>query len=895
MLLVMSAGILVNGGGPDGYSAAPLNPANLFDNEAAIAVFGAAAVGDRAVRRLLVVGRLRDGAQLRRGVARAAQDRQDARPTCSVIGLGVFYVFVSYMFVTGWGLTGSAQAVADQFEGKYASAFYPLTDKFVGSGLTTMVEILIITSSFACSMAFYNTGSRYLFSLAREGVLPRALGRVHPTQRGPVNASMVVSAIIGVYMLAFALVGLEHARRAAQARDVDAAARRARDPGRAGPLLHRDHPLLPDRRARRVPSGQDADRAGDRLPRDGRRVLSADRQPRGAVGRGRRAVHQAHPVGRAGRVPDRLRDGAVDAPQARDRYQRHRALRARRRSEEALVMSTLEAPPDPASAGAADGRGDQRRLVDPEGRQGPRARRRGSSSSTLHEPPKEAVQAGEPVPREAFIVLNERSERRTYEAVVSLTDEEVVSWRHIEGVQSPITFEEFMACEAAVQADPEWQAAMRKRGVEDFSLAMVDPWAAGYTGEEDAATDAADPAPADLGPLRAGRARLRPPDRGPRRRVRPRRDGGRRRPRLRRRPAAAEARQLRPAADGRSGQRPALPGAARTDLKPIEITQPEGPSFTVEGHDGALAEVAAADRLHAARGPGAARHRLRGPRHAAADHLPRLAGGDVRPLRRPGADAPASRTSSTWASTASAGSRNPLELGCDCLGEIRYFDGVVNDQDGEPMVIPNAICMHEEDVGIGWKHTDFRTEDVEVRRLRRLVISTIATVGNYEYGYFWYLYTDGTIEYEVKLTGVISTGALAARRAARRTARWSRPGLYGPQPPALLLRAAGHGRRRQRELGRAGRLRARAARAGEPDGHGLDDQAHGLPLPRREAQAQIDPLRGRYWRIENAGKVSELGDPVAYKLMPGENVAPMFAPESRFAPARRLHAATTCG
>jgi hypothetical protein len=103
------------------------------------------------------------------------------------------------------------------------------------------------------------------------------------------------------------------------------------------------------------------------------------------------------------------------------------------------------------------------------------------------------------------------------------------------------------------------------------------------------------------------------------------------------------------------------------------------------------------------------------------------------------------------------GFANSLELGCDCVGEIFYFDGVVNDQDGEPATIENAICMHEEDYGIGWKHTDFRTEDVEVRRLRRLVISSIATVGNYEYGYFWYLYTDGTIEYEVKLTGVIST------------------------------------------------------------------------------------------------------------------------------------------
>ena len=50
-----------------------------------------------------------------------------------------------------------------------------------------------------------------------------------------------------------------------------------------------------------------------------------------------------------------------------------------------------------------------------------------------------------------------------------------------------------------------------------------------------------------------------------------------------------------------------------------------------------------------------------------------------------------------------------------------------------------------------------------------------------------------------------------------------------------------------------------------------------------QAQAQIDPLHGRYWRIENAGKLSEVGDPVAYKLMPGENVAPVFAPDSRFA------------
>lgn len=96
----------------------------------------------------------------------------------------------------------------------------------------------------------------------------------------------------------------------------------------------------------------------------------------------------------------------------------------------------------------------------------------------------------------------------------------------------------------------------------------------------------------------------------------------------------------------------------------------------------------------------------------------------------------------------------------------------MSDQDGAPVTIPNAVCMHEEDAGIAWKHTDFRTGAVQVRRRRRLVISMIATVGNYEYGYFWYLYNDGTIEYEVKLTGVISTGALPPARSPGTARSW---------------------------------------------------------------------------------------------------------------------------
>ena len=104
---------------------------------------------------------------------------------------------------------------------------------------------------------------------------------------------------------------------------------------------------------------------------------------------------------------------------------------------------------------------------------------------------------------------------------------------------------------------------------------------------------------------------------------------------------------------------------------------------------------------------------------------------------------------------------SPLTRGCDCLGEIVYLDAVINDAAGEPVEIPNAICIHEEDAGVLWRHIEWRDGSGEVRRSRRLVISSFSAIGNYDYGFFWYLYQDGTIAFEVKLTGVLSTGAVA--------------------------------------------------------------------------------------------------------------------------------------
>src|SRR5919197_202593 len=108
----------------------------------------------------------------------------------------------------------------------------------------------------------------------------------------------------------------------------------------------------------------------------------------------------------------------------------------------------------------------------------------------LNEPSKKDVLAFKPgngveVDRQAFVVLRDRSKGKAFEAVVSLTQEKVLRFKEVEGVQPSIVLEEFMAVDDIIRKDPRWQEAMRKRGVTDFSLAILDAWSNGYYGPED--------------------------------------------------------------------------------------------------------------------------------------------------------------------------------------------------------------------------------------------------------------------------------------------------------------------------------------------------------------------------------------------------------------------------
>ena len=97
---------------------------------------------------------------------------------------------------------------------------------------------------------------------------------------------------------------------------------------------------------------------------------------------------------------------------------------------------------------------------------------------TLREPDKGAVIAfrdGDPLDRDAFIVVLDRS-GATYEAVVSVTDKQVRSWRLVPGVQPSLMLEEMFLVGDIVKASPQWRDAMTRRGVTEFDRVQVDPW-----------------------------------------------------------------------------------------------------------------------------------------------------------------------------------------------------------------------------------------------------------------------------------------------------------------------------------------------------------------------------------------------------------------------------------
>ncbi|UNO42959.1 primary-amine oxidase [Streptomyces sp. MST-110588] len=479
----------------------------------------------------------------------------------------------------------------------------------------------------------------------------------------------------------------------------------------------------------------------------------------------------------------------------------------------------------------------------------------------LDEPDRHTVTAhrpGEPVTRRLRVTLLDTATGTAREALVDVTARTLVSCRELDPVadgQPPILFEEYERCEAIVKADPGWRKAMAARGITDTGLAVCAPLAAGNFGR----------------PQERGRRMLRsltflccdPTDNPFAHPV-----GG-----LVADVDLTEGRVVRlldtgavpvPAECGR--YEAAYHQPARTDLKPLEITQPQGPSFHFDGP--VLNWQNWQLRVDFNGREGLVLHQIA---HRDGDRLrPVLHRASLAEMAVPYGEPDPTRN---WVCYLDAGeyglgrNANALRLGCDCLGEIHYLDAVVCDDHGRPTTLPNAVCIHEEDHGLLWKHSNmFDGFAAESRRSRRLVISFIATLGNYDYGFYWYLYQDGTIEFEVKSTGLVQTAATAPGTRTPYATEIA-PGLQAPFHQHLFcarLDPAVDGHANTVE-----ELDVLPLETGPENPHGNAFTVRATAITdSAQAGRTADPATGRRWRITNPASLNRMGQPVSYTLTP---------------------------
>jgi primary-amine oxidase len=453
-------------------------------------------------------------------------------------------------------------------------------------------------------------------------------------------------------------------------------------------------------------------------------------------------------------------------------------------------------------------------------------------------------------------------------AVISLDRKELLWQKVFEEARPMLLFHEILEAAGTVKNDPRWQAAMRERGIDDLELVQLDPWPPGTFGFDHEAgrrltrvISYLRETPDDNGYARPIEGVIVDVDLGTGEIVH------------------FEDHGVVPLPPERGSYYPEDVGPARTDLAPIQITQPDGPSFEVDGN--LVRWQRWQVRVSLNQLEGLVLHDVAYDDPAAGRVRPILHRAALSEMVVPyGSTSPAQR----WKNAFDAGEWglgrfvNALELGCDCLGEIHYFDAVRSTEQGDADLVSNAICMHEEDYSILWKHQDLHSFRTEVRRQRRLVISAIYTVGNYEYGFYWYFYLDGSIQLEVKLTGIVQTQAVAPGTDPG-NANLIAPGLAAPHHQHLFCV-----RLDPSVDGPDNRLVEVDVEPMEP---GDDNEwANGFRsvsrvLDReRAARRDVDSARSRTWRITNPSSTNRLGQPVQYKLVPGATPTMLAHPDS---------------
>jgi primary-amine oxidase len=485
----------------------------------------------------------------------------------------------------------------------------------------------------------------------------------------------------------------------------------------------------------------------------------------------------------------------------------------------------------------------------------------------LLEPPKETVlnwQPGRAVPRQAFAVIYDYATNRTVEASVDLNARSLTSWKEIPGVQPALTAEDFDRGDKIIRADPRWQEAIRKRGITDLENVDVGNVTFAYEPDKERAGHRLQfSTPFYRGKGRNGWAR---PIEGIM--------------------AWADLNEKKVYRFEDTGVVPLAPaeeideaslGPQREAPKPFDITQPQGPSFEVHGREVRWQKWRFRYGQNAREGLVLYQvgyeddGRLRPVLYRAA--LSEM----VVPYGDPG---PAWYVRSYFdAGEYGAGRRTvSLEPLRDVPPNATFFEAAFVAPDGKVEPLPRSAALYERDGGVLWRHYDEDAKTTESRRSRELVLSSILTIANYDYGFNWVFRQDGSLEMEILLTGI-----MMVKGVKHAGGHEDHGHAVGPHLLAVHHQHFINFRLDFDVDGTANsvaELNTSAAPAPQ-NPVGTSFVMHETVLPAEQvAHRNLNLASHRRWKVFNPSVKNNLGQPVGYVLLPGENSTAHALPDS---------------
>lgn len=484
----------------------------------------------------------------------------------------------------------------------------------------------------------------------------------------------------------------------------------------------------------------------------------------------------------------------------------------------------------------------------------------------LNEPPKARVLARNEgtIPREAFVVLLDRDHNKTNEIIVDLASSAIRSWKTIPDVQPSVVIEEYTIAPEIVKADPRFQAAMRKRGIEDFDNVKVDAWAPGFLGDladgsrivraiffykdNDDSNWYSRPIEGVVAIINLTKKQvLQVTDSG-----------------------------VVPISKDKGAFDEKSVGPLRPAAKPLQIVQPQGVGFELRGNDVSWENW----KFHFALDPreGLVLHRVRyvdGGKERSVLYRASLSEmvvpyGDGDP-------------NWAWRSAFDVGEYgigrlgSPIVRGIDAPENAVYLDFPVATDDGEVQTLRDSVAVFEKDAGLLWKHYDIDRDYNESRRGRQLVVMFIATIGNYDYALNWIFHQDGTLEFRADLTGIMLTKGvsetLAHDHEGGSHAHFVAPNLVAPHHQHFFNFRLDFDVDGVSNSIYESNSRALEDATANPLGNAFVMESTKL-ADESAAQRDLNLASARKWKVVNPSVKNALGESTAYLLVPGENSLP---------------------